>query len=355
MPRHQSLPFLVLDSPTQNNSARASQKVVRNGDLVRHVAYSKCNSSLRILSETLFVTAALPHSPRPRLCGLRFLSVQRRPRIPVRPLSHIQPPGHASLTDRDRPERGDLRPGQVLLFHSVRKGTPQTRHVRANTEGKRRQYNLDTPFDIEGYKLWLRAQPVYDTAAYGRQSASASSSKVRASSPTSELPPTTLHRRLPSIDATLPSWQHQPLSPEANTTKHPESLDEPQQPPPPPRSSSPPSGPESQPQAQAQPQPPASPPAAAAPNEPNYPSSFAALVDLITNNKPIPGIETIPNIVLDRRLSKPSAVPVRRKPWERSEGQASSEDGDEGREREGGAGVEKHEEAAKLPYINLSR
>lgn len=51
--------------------------------------------------------------------------------------------------------------------------------------------------------------------------------------------------------------------------------------------------------------------------EPPYPSSFAALVELITNNKPIPGIEQIPDTVLDPGSSLPDRTPQRRKPWEK--------------------------------------
>ena len=61
-------------------------------------------------------------------------------------------------------------------------------------------------------------------------------------------------------------------------------------------------------------------PAPAAPvssQEPPYPTSFAAIVDLITSNKPIPGIEEIPNTVLDPGSSKIDHTPRRKKPWEK--------------------------------------
>jgi Family of unknown function (DUF5572) len=49
---------------------------------------------------------------------------------------------------------------------------------------------------------------------------------------------------------------------------------------------------------------------------PPYPDSFAAIVDLITQNKPIPGIEEIPATVLDHGSSKIDQTPRRKKPWE---------------------------------------
>lgn len=53
-------------------------------------------------------------------------------------------------------------------------------------------------------------------------------------------------------------------------------------------------------------------------NEPSppYPTSFAEIVDLITQNKPIPGIETIPDTVLEPGSSKVDKATRRKKPWE---------------------------------------
>lgn len=64
--------------------------------------------------------------------------------------------------------------------------------------------------------------------------------------------------------------------------------------------------------------PPTAPTAATPPTgtQPQYPTSFASVVDLITRNQPIPGIEEIPDTVLDASLSKPDKAPRRRKPWE---------------------------------------
>ncbi|KIW18299.1 hypothetical protein PV08_02587 [Exophiala spinifera] len=57
-------------------------------------------------------------------------------------------------------------------------------------------------------------------------------------------------------------------------------------------------------------------PASSSEPEPPYPTSFAHIVDLITRNMPIPGIEEIPNTVLEPGSSKIDKNPRRRKPWE---------------------------------------
>ncbi len=49
---------------------------------------------------------------------------------------------------------------------------------------------------------------------------------------------------------------------------------------------------------------------------PPYPTSFAAIVDLITRNVPVPGIEEVPTTVLDHGSSKVDQTPRRKKPWE---------------------------------------
>ncbi len=51
--------------------------------------------------------------------------------------------------------------------------------------------------------------------------------------------------------------------------------------------------------------------------EPTYPPSFAAIVDLITQNLPIPGIEDVPPTILEPGTSKIDHTPRRRKPWEK--------------------------------------
>ena len=47
------------------------------------------------------------------------------------------------------------------------------------------------------------------------------------------------------------------------------------------------------------------------PPQPSYPTSFSHIVDLITRNQPIPGIETIPDIVLGTDKAAPNTVPPR--------------------------------------------
>lgn len=51
---------------------------------------------------------------------------------------------------------------------------------------------------------------------------------------------------------------------------------------------------------------------------PPYPTSFADIVDLITQNKPVPGIEEVPDTVLELGSSKRDTATRRRKPWETS-------------------------------------
>ncbi|KAH7117672.1 hypothetical protein B0J11DRAFT_536457 [Dendryphion nanum] len=55
-------------------------------------------------------------------------------------------------------------------------------------------------------------------------------------------------------------------------------------------------------------------------NEPPapYPTSFAHIVELITNGQPIPGIKDIPNTVLTGQGTE-AAKAKRRKPWEKDE------------------------------------
>jgi hypothetical protein len=62
------------------------------------------------------------------------------------------------------------------------------------------------------------------------------------------------------------------------------------------------------------------------PPSPKYPTTFTHIVDLITRNQPIPGIETIPDIVLGTELSAPNTVPARKKPWETAAATAQPEE-----------------------------
>ncbi|KAK7203608.1 hypothetical protein BZA70DRAFT_282899 [Myxozyma melibiosi] len=52
-------------------------------------------------------------------------------------------------------------------------------------------------------------------------------------------------------------------------------------------------------------------------NEPQYPSSFAHIVELITSGREIPGIRQIPNIALGETAASVSEKAARRKPWEK--------------------------------------
>ncbi|RVX72804.1 hypothetical protein B0A52_03157 [Exophiala mesophila] len=68
-------------------------------------------------------------------------------------------------------------------------------------------------------------------------------------------------------------------------------------------------------------------PQSTADEPPPYPTSFAAIVDLITRNIPVPGIEEIPTTVLEPGSSKIDKTPRRRKPWEKDDADAVTESG----------------------------
>ncbi|KAJ5404076.1 hypothetical protein N7509_003947 [Penicillium cosmopolitanum] len=53
-------------------------------------------------------------------------------------------------------------------------------------------------------------------------------------------------------------------------------------------------------------------------SEPAYPTSFAHIVELITTGQPIPGIEEIPDTVLEGH-DLATEKPRRRKPWEKDD------------------------------------
>ncbi|PGH00604.1 hypothetical protein GX51_05703 [Blastomyces parvus] len=105
-------------------------------------------------------------------------------------------------------------------------------------------------------------------------------------------------------------------------------------------------------QPQSQPLPPSSTPISTTTNpaqptkEPTYPTPFAHIVNLITTNQPIPGIQEIPDTVLTGR-DKPSAAARRRKPWEVA-GAPGGADGagvdmDRDRDRDRGGDVEQQQ------------
>ncbi len=54
-------------------------------------------------------------------------------------------------------------------------------------------------------------------------------------------------------------------------------------------------------------------------NMPQYSTSYEQLVDMIVNNKPIPGIKKIPDTVLDPKSSSQHVLKERSKPWEKKD------------------------------------
>lgn len=83
------------------------------------------------------------------------------------------------------------------------------------------------------------------------------------------------------------------------------------------------------------------------PEQPPYPSSFASIIDMIVQNKRIPGIEQVPDTVLEPGASKVDNTQRRRKPWESA--QMSDVDDQEGRGNEQTlAGQRKEEGVLKI-------
>ncbi|GME97576.1 unnamed protein product [Ambrosiozyma monospora] len=58
---------------------------------------------------------------------------------------------------------------------------------------------------------------------------------------------------------------------------------------------------------------------------PPYSSNYEELVDLIVNNKPIPGIKQIPDVTLDPNSASEHKLKERRKPWESSSSTSTTE------------------------------
>ena len=59
--------------------------------------------------------------------------------------------------------------------------------------------------------------------------------------------------------------------------------------------------------------------------EEEYSSNYQEIVDMIVNNKPIPGIKQIPKTVLDPTTASESVLQQRRKPWETESETATTE------------------------------
>lgn len=53
--------------------------------------------------------------------------------------------------------------------------------------------------------------------------------------------------------------------------------------------------------------------------EPPYSTNYDELVDMIVNNKPIPGIKTIPDTVLDPSKGSEHIMKERKKPWQNTD------------------------------------
>jgi Family of unknown function (DUF5572) len=182
-----------------------------------------------------------------------------------------------------------------------------------------RKYDLPAPIDVTSYKSWRNAQAWDHT-----------SSKPENNNPYEQ------SDRSPYNYASSEITVSPPL-PQANGASPPDTS----APPPP---STPPStlsaislsSPLAQPSDQAHHQSPPPPP---------YPTSFASIVDLITRNQPIPGIEEIPNTVLDAGSSPPNKTPWRRKPWEKEPQQQDLETGS-GEKRNGVEGKANKDEGS---------
>jgi hypothetical protein len=57
-----------------------------------------------------------------------------------------------------------------------------------------------------------------------------------------------------------------------------------------------------------------------------YRSNYEEVVDMIVNNKPIPGIKQIPKTVLDPAEAPASVLQPRKKPWEQAQAQVQDDD-----------------------------
>lgn len=133
-----------------------------------------------------------------------------------------------------------------------------------------RKASLPQPIDVEAYRTWLASRP--------------QSAQTNGTSPKT-FPPPRPHAPTPASAAAATTLSVQPhqqaLSPQlvTSTTQN----------------------------------------ATTAEPTPPYPTSFADIVELITQNKPIPGIEEVPDTVLELGSSKRDTAVRRKKPWEKDE------------------------------------
>ncbi|KIX09105.1 uncharacterized protein Z518_00183 [Rhinocladiella mackenziei CBS 650.93] len=86
--------------------------------------------------------------------------------------------------------------------------------------------------------------------------------------------------------------------------------------------------------------------------EPPYPTSFAAIVDLITRNIPVPGIEEIPNTVLEPGSSKVDKTPRRKKPWEKDTDAEPSQEASNSSASRGETGQDKNKAETEVIDVN---
>lgn len=143
-----------------------------------------------------------------------------------------------------------------------------------------RRANLPQPIDVQAYSAWLSSQ----AEAQAQLTGITENASPQAQPPTS--PPPRPHAPTPATAAAATTLSVQPH----------------QQVPSPQPSQQP-----------------------AAEPTPPYPTSFADIVELITQNKPIPGIEEIPDTVLELGSSKRDTAVRRKKPWEKDEDESTAE------------------------------
>jgi Family of unknown function (DUF5572) len=186
----------------------------------------------------------------------------------------------------------------VLLLLKVRRssGLRRNRRFQVQLNGGRK-YNLPTAVNVAAYKSWLNAQVQDKTAGASSPDVPAPHERLDDSPhhpfATENQAPPLPPNPSPLSFSTASFSSRSPQIPTSTNPSHPSPPVEPQQTSQQPSNSQTPG--------------------------PPYPNTFASIVDLITRNEPIPGIEQIPNTVLDANLSPPNTTPRRKKPWEKEE------------------------------------
>ncbi|KAF7512953.1 hypothetical protein GJ744_012056 [Endocarpon pusillum] len=190
-----------------------------------------------------------------------------------------------------------------------------------------RKHNLPDPVDIVAYKSWMSTE--------ARSQPTIAQTRPNLHGPLSNPPYTNKTRNedtaaaatIAQIDGTSSST----LNPNSNS-------DSDSNPPNRPTTSSPSSSNPSQTSTSTSTQETAQP---AAP----LPTNFSSIVDLITRGQPIPGVENIPDTVLDPSLSQPDSTPQRRKPWEKGDEEKEKEEEEEEEKKKDGEGAGPKKEA----------